>query len=239
MKCPNCGKEIVNDSVFCEYCGEKIVQSSAKKKLPIWLIVGAAVLIVGVVLGIGMSSNEATNLPDDLGDFQLGMSRQTVMSMLNARGLSEVDTPIDVGVGDDKFPTYSYDVFYSDTIHKSVIIRFSDSSPYIYDGKKWEWVIIDCYNEELFEVQLVECYKGQSGFEECLNIYQDEEQRLQSLYQNFETESKKEEDTAYRVYAYENKALYLQYFKDEDLTSSVMLTLTDTVKSAKAFGINL
>ena len=24
MKCPNCGKEIANDSKFCEFCGEKI-----------------------------------------------------------------------------------------------------------------------------------------------------------------------------------------------------------------------
>lgn len=26
MKCPNCGKEIANDSRFCEFCGTKIVQ---------------------------------------------------------------------------------------------------------------------------------------------------------------------------------------------------------------------
>ena len=24
MKCPNCGKEIANDSVFCEFCGTKL-----------------------------------------------------------------------------------------------------------------------------------------------------------------------------------------------------------------------
>jgi hypothetical protein len=24
MKCPNCGKEIANDSVFCEFCGAKV-----------------------------------------------------------------------------------------------------------------------------------------------------------------------------------------------------------------------
>ena len=26
MKCPNCFKEITNDSVFCEYCGTRISQ---------------------------------------------------------------------------------------------------------------------------------------------------------------------------------------------------------------------
>ena len=28
MKCTNCGKEIANDSVFCEYCGTAIQVSS-------------------------------------------------------------------------------------------------------------------------------------------------------------------------------------------------------------------
>ena len=26
MRCPNCGKEIANDSQFCEYCGTKVIQ---------------------------------------------------------------------------------------------------------------------------------------------------------------------------------------------------------------------
>ena len=26
MKCPNCGKEIANDSLFCEYCGKPVKQ---------------------------------------------------------------------------------------------------------------------------------------------------------------------------------------------------------------------
>lgn len=25
MKCPHCGKEIANDSAFCEYCGEQVI----------------------------------------------------------------------------------------------------------------------------------------------------------------------------------------------------------------------
>lgn len=29
MKCPNCGKEIANDSVFCEYCGAKMKSAGA------------------------------------------------------------------------------------------------------------------------------------------------------------------------------------------------------------------
>ena len=29
MNCPNCGKEIANDSVFCEFCGVKISKDSS------------------------------------------------------------------------------------------------------------------------------------------------------------------------------------------------------------------
>lgn len=28
MKCPNCGKEITDDSLYCEYCGAKVVSES-------------------------------------------------------------------------------------------------------------------------------------------------------------------------------------------------------------------
>lgn len=28
MKCPNCGKEITDDSKFCEYCGTKVVKEN-------------------------------------------------------------------------------------------------------------------------------------------------------------------------------------------------------------------
>ena len=27
MKCPNCNREIENDSVFCEYCGVNVMQT--------------------------------------------------------------------------------------------------------------------------------------------------------------------------------------------------------------------
>lgn len=52
MKCPNCGKEIAEDSQFCEYCGTKIkfvVNNSTDKPKVKWvqLILG----IIGVVFG--------------------------------------------------------------------------------------------------------------------------------------------------------------------------------------------
>ncbi len=32
MKCPHCGKEIANDSVYCEFCGKKVTQAPSEKK---------------------------------------------------------------------------------------------------------------------------------------------------------------------------------------------------------------
>ena len=36
MKCPHCGKEIANDSVYCEFCGEKVMQAPVEKKDKYW-----------------------------------------------------------------------------------------------------------------------------------------------------------------------------------------------------------
>lgn len=52
MKCPKCGKEIANDSMFCEYCGIKIAHKEIKfearrlKRLWPWSLVLAIPLAV-------------------------------------------------------------------------------------------------------------------------------------------------------------------------------------------------
>ena len=66
MKCPKCGKEIANDIVYCEYCGEKVVPVAAKKKLPLWLIiVGALIVVALIVIFCYDSSPESQPLPDE------------------------------------------------------------------------------------------------------------------------------------------------------------------------------
>lgn len=49
MKCPKCGKEIANDSIFCEFCGTKISKPKSIKILWIILIVllGSSALCAG------------------------------------------------------------------------------------------------------------------------------------------------------------------------------------------------
>ena len=50
MKCPKCGKEIANDSQFCEYCGNKI--NPVKKTQKIYRAVIAVILCIGVIAGV-------------------------------------------------------------------------------------------------------------------------------------------------------------------------------------------
>ena len=47
MKCPNCGKEIANDSLFCEFCGTKVKKTTNKWLL--WLIGILAIVCIAVV----------------------------------------------------------------------------------------------------------------------------------------------------------------------------------------------
>ena len=53
MKCPNCGKEIVNDSVFCEYCGTKVETSMPSAPRFNWLKwIGVVCLAIGIVIAL-------------------------------------------------------------------------------------------------------------------------------------------------------------------------------------------
>ena len=49
MKCPNCGKEIANDSQFCEFCGTQL-KKSTKNPNTVWIIL--ALLLCAVVIGV-------------------------------------------------------------------------------------------------------------------------------------------------------------------------------------------
>lgn len=65
MKCKNCGKEILNNSKFCPYCGEDIIKDdkSNKKILIIGMVV---ILIVAIVIGVFIYSNSSPAYEDFL-----------------------------------------------------------------------------------------------------------------------------------------------------------------------------
>lgn len=48
MKCPKCGKEITNDSVFCGYCGTQMSKPNSKIGL-LFIVMGALVLLISYV----------------------------------------------------------------------------------------------------------------------------------------------------------------------------------------------
>ena len=56
MKCSKCGREIANDSNFCEYCGTKVGNNKKKETIKIVLIV-LSVVIAMVGLGWGVYEN--------------------------------------------------------------------------------------------------------------------------------------------------------------------------------------
>lgn len=59
MKCPNCGKEIANDSKFCEYCGT-LMQEKVNKRVDIrWMLLPALVVAMLVVFNFSRDPESA------------------------------------------------------------------------------------------------------------------------------------------------------------------------------------
>jgi uncharacterized membrane protein YvbJ len=57
MKCPNCGKEIANDSLFCEFCGTKVTKEKANKKKKWGVVLALCILIIGGLIYYIATSN--------------------------------------------------------------------------------------------------------------------------------------------------------------------------------------
>lgn len=88
MKCNNCGKEVTNDSVFCEFCGKKVSVSSDEtiidekghetgkqvvlpknkgksKKKVVWLVlVGVVIIVVSVAFLLSNIGNRIIRAED-------------------------------------------------------------------------------------------------------------------------------------------------------------------------------
>lgn len=60
MKCPNCGKEITDDSLFCEHCGAKV--ENANKKWHPWLAGVLAIISIAVVTILLVNNGSTSEL---------------------------------------------------------------------------------------------------------------------------------------------------------------------------------
>lgn len=61
MKCPNCGKEIANDSKFCEFCGV-IIQKSNKQVDIRWMLLPALVVAMLAVFNFSIDPKSAKTI---------------------------------------------------------------------------------------------------------------------------------------------------------------------------------
>lgn len=55
MKCSNCGNEIANDSLFCEYCGTQIIKDEVKRIDIRWCLL-PAMIIATIAMGFASES---------------------------------------------------------------------------------------------------------------------------------------------------------------------------------------
>ena len=56
MNCPNCGKEIADDSIFCEFCGEKVKKGLASSKWIANKIYLTCFILLGLLSIIGLGN---------------------------------------------------------------------------------------------------------------------------------------------------------------------------------------
>ena len=99
MKCPKCGKEIANDSQFCEFCGTQVIHSKKNTKI-VWVILSVicgAVVFGGIILH---EHNNQSKIADDshkeaayrdslvaVGYVDLGLPSGTLWKNRNEKGI--------------------------------------------------------------------------------------------------------------------------------------------------------
>ena len=62
MKCPNCGKETAEDSIFCEQCGTKLEKKKSHKTL--WIIIAVVIAIAAGLIAFSLENKSASKTED-------------------------------------------------------------------------------------------------------------------------------------------------------------------------------
>ncbi len=48
--CPNCGKQIYEDGEFCPHCGSVISGTGARRRTPLWIVVGVILCAIAMLV---------------------------------------------------------------------------------------------------------------------------------------------------------------------------------------------
>ena len=70
MKCPKCGEEIANDSVFCEYCGAKVNKPQSNNTLLKVLVLAVVLCVVCIIGIITYYQNQQHTMQSELSEHQ-------------------------------------------------------------------------------------------------------------------------------------------------------------------------
>ena len=89
MKCPNCGAEIANDSVFCENCGAKVAKKSHKA---LWGCIGI-VLCIAVVGCVFLTKSGSSQDDYVLDRPTYDTEHNPIVNRLSDREISQDRTP--------------------------------------------------------------------------------------------------------------------------------------------------
>lgn len=166
MKCPKCGKEIANDSRFCEYCGARVNSSNSNKPIGIMLAVSFALCILFFVILVSPFGNKmecAIEEPADTGsvdssDYELIYQLNKEISCTGKRyGLpwehdySDCSSYLYTEINDLSFEHFRLSFDFLMSKHKYMNILMLDSSCRIFglqavDGKIL--VVTDNYRHE-------------------------------------------------------------------------------------------
>ena len=154
MKCPNCGKEIANDSKFCEFCGAKIIfasigEKSPQKKKVVWitLILILCLLLFGGILYYE-HAREETERKASLaaqGFVDLGLPSGTLWKNRNEKGTYTIDLALTKVTAEELKKTnnqYSYEGFFT---YEEAVTIYSSNLPTkeqydeLISDCKWQW----------------------------------------------------------------------------------------------------
>lgn len=90
--CPNCGKELISEGEYCEYCGAKIrgglSQNNGSKKWVLWMVFFITVAVVVSIVLIVSNKQEKTIRKVEVPDcyIDLGLPSGTLWKSLNEEG---------------------------------------------------------------------------------------------------------------------------------------------------------